>query len=141
MLNQRNTYVNTQRDTWRAFHLCLEWLNLVVAEEQVHDGGSVGILFVDSRGQIALKTAGVEGQWVRNSFESSTWRHKASRSKVDRQILERTARDTSTACTGREGQWVEAGDGDGDVSLVWNTCAVARHGGVAAVEDRMVLGT
>ena len=107
----------------------------------MHDGRSVGILLVDSSSQIALKAAGVEGQWIRNGFESSTWGDKTSRSKVDRQILERTARDASTACTGREGQWVEAGDGDGDVRLVCDTCTVARHGGVAAVKDGMLLST
>lgn len=109
--------------------------DVVVLGDEIHDGGGVDEHLQDGGGEIALQAAGVPVEWVLRGFHSPAGDVERGRTQVHGVVDKRPAGDAAAACAGGEVEDGVVAQGQLDVRFVGDVRAVARHGGVAAVED------
>lgn len=132
--------MNTEIDTGGSFKLPLEIFRVGVTEDQLNDGGGIGIALVDIVGQITLEAARVVLKrskgvaWV----GGVAWNNETSRAKVDLKVLEGTAGNAATTAAGWESDGREARNLDNDIALVVDLGTIAGERSIAAIEDGVV---
>lgn len=118
-----------------ALHDHLEVPDVVVIEDERHDGGGVDEHLQDRGGEIALQTARVPVEGVGLGYDLPAGDVERRGAQVDGVVDKRPAGDAAATRAGGEVDDRVVAQGQLDVRLVGDVRAVARHGGVAAVED------
>lgn len=116
-------------------HVHLEVVDIVVAQNQVHDRGEVSVILDDLGAQIALQAAGVVCEWVGLASGFTSGKHQRDRAHVDRVVLERTAGDAAASAAGGQVNYRVVGQAQLNVTDGFSVGSVTGHRSVAAVED------
>ena len=130
------TDLNGVGDTLREVAVLID----VGLEEQVQDGGVVGVAHVHGRADISLQAAGVVAETAKRSGRHTL--ETADGAKVDRHIGEGTSGDIATAKAGGklDVTTADAGRRDDDGTVVGHVLAVAAQAVVITVEEGRLLG-
>lgn len=116
-------------------HSHLEIPDILVVEEELHDGGGIGITLENRGREIALQAPRVVVKGGGLHGHSPAGKAEPCRAQVDRVIHKGPAGDAAAAGAGGEVDDRVVAQRQCDVTLVGDVCTVAGHGGVAAVED------
>lgn len=116
-------------------HVHLEVVDVVVAQDQVHDRGEVGVILDDLGGQIALQAARVVGEGVLAGLAAAAGEHQGDGAQVDGVVLEGAAGHAAAAVAGGQVDDRVVAQTQLDVAGGRDGGAVSGHRGVAAVED------
>ena len=116
-------------------HVHLEVVDVIVAQNQVHDCGEVSVVLDDLGGQIALQAAGVVGEGVFAGLAAAARAHQGDWAQVDGVVLEGAAGHAAAAVAGGQVDDRVVTQAQLDVAGGLDVGAVSGHRGVAAVED------